>query len=193
MWVTVSTSNPDSVFVTQQARNLAMSLSDEGAAVRFLIHDRDARFSSSFDDIFANEGIPVICTPITSSRGAEATGRSTWSRSTRPCRTELRLPPARNGSGTSLPASHQQAHIPDSQREKLLGCIVYIRSAKKCKLIQLLRDVQQLVVLLHTVSPRRRPCRPETHPCRKVPSRRSQGRPTPTTVLTGGRIAPALR
>ena len=62
--VTVSTSNPDSAFVTQQARNLAMSLSDEDANMQFLIRDRDAKFSRSFDDVFAGEGIRVICTPI---------------------------------------------------------------------------------------------------------------------------------
>lgn len=62
--VSVSTGNPDSVFVTQQARNLAMNLSDEGAIVKVLIRDRDAKFSRSFDDVFASEGIRVIRTPI---------------------------------------------------------------------------------------------------------------------------------
>ena len=62
--VSVSTGNPDSVFVTQQARNLAMSLSDEGAITKVLIRDRDAKFSRSFDDVFASEGIRVIRTPI---------------------------------------------------------------------------------------------------------------------------------
>src|SRR5674476_506380 len=62
--VSVATSSPNSVFVTQQARNLAMCLSDEGASVKFLIRDRDAKFSRSFDDVFASEGIRVIRTPI---------------------------------------------------------------------------------------------------------------------------------
>ena len=62
--VSVATSSPDSVFVSQQACNLAMSLSDEGAGVKFLIRDRDAKFSRSFDDVFASEGMRVICTPI---------------------------------------------------------------------------------------------------------------------------------
>ncbi|WP_207799391.1 integrase core domain-containing protein [Candidatus Cryosericum septentrionale] len=62
--VTAATSNPDSVFVAQQARNLAMSLSDEGARIKFLIRDRDAKFSRSFDDVFATEGTRVVCTPI---------------------------------------------------------------------------------------------------------------------------------
>jgi len=62
--VTVSTGNPDAVFVTQQARNLAMSLSDEGARIKFLIRDRDAKFSHSFDGVLATAGTRVICTPI---------------------------------------------------------------------------------------------------------------------------------
>jgi transposase InsO family protein len=62
--VTVSTTNPDSSFVTQQARNLVMSLADEGAQIRFLIRDRDAKFPRSFDEVFASEGIRVIRTPI---------------------------------------------------------------------------------------------------------------------------------
>ena len=62
--VTVSTTNPDSSFVTQQARNLVMSLADEGAQIRFLIRDRDTKFPRSFDDVFASEGIRVIRTPI---------------------------------------------------------------------------------------------------------------------------------
>jgi putative transposase len=76
--VTVSTSNPDSVFVAQQARNLAMSLTDEGAGTRFLIRDRDAKFSRSFDDVLASEGIQVICTPIRAPNAnafAQALGR----------------------------------------------------------------------------------------------------------------------
>ncbi len=62
--VTAATSNPDSAFVTQQARNLAMSLAEESAQVEFLIRDRDAKFSRSFDDVFVGEGMRVIRTPI---------------------------------------------------------------------------------------------------------------------------------
>ena len=62
--VTVSTTHPDSAFVTQQARNLVMSLADEGTQMRFLIRDRDAKCCHSFDDVFASEGIRVIRTPI---------------------------------------------------------------------------------------------------------------------------------
>jgi putative transposase len=62
--VTLSTRNPDASFVTQQARNLVMSLADEGTQVRFLLRDRDAKFCRSFDAVFASEGIRVLRTPI---------------------------------------------------------------------------------------------------------------------------------
>jgi hypothetical protein len=47
--VTVSTTNPDSSFVTQQAKNIVMGLADEGAQIRFLIRDRDTKFCRSFE------------------------------------------------------------------------------------------------------------------------------------------------
>jgi transposase InsO family protein len=62
--VTASTTNPDSYFVTQQARNLAMSLAEDGTQIGFLVRDRDAKFPRSFDDVFASEGIRVTRTPI---------------------------------------------------------------------------------------------------------------------------------
>jgi putative transposase len=56
-------SNPDGRWVAQQARNLVMQLGDE-RPFRFLIHDRDAKFSHAFDEVFRGEGVKVIRTPI---------------------------------------------------------------------------------------------------------------------------------
>ena len=57
------TSNPDGRWVAQQARNLVMQLGDE-QPFRFLIHDRDSKFSHAFDEVFRSEGIKVIRTPV---------------------------------------------------------------------------------------------------------------------------------
>jgi putative transposase len=56
--------HPRSAWVTQQARNLAV----EGrlGEIRFLIRDRDAKFSGPFDEVFCTEGVRVMRTPIRS-------------------------------------------------------------------------------------------------------------------------------
>jgi putative transposase len=56
--------HPNSAWVTQQARNLAMTTEDAAATARFLIHDRDAKFSGPFDEVFRTQGTEVILTPI---------------------------------------------------------------------------------------------------------------------------------
>jgi hypothetical protein len=58
--------------VTQQARNLIWDLCDiQGShdrevPLRFLIHDRDTKFVSSFNTVFASEGIETVLTPYRS-------------------------------------------------------------------------------------------------------------------------------
>jgi putative transposase len=58
------TAHPDGAWVAQQARNLVMTLSDQETSMRFLIRDRDRKFTSVFDEIFRSEGIKVIRTPV---------------------------------------------------------------------------------------------------------------------------------
>jgi putative transposase len=58
------TSNPDTAWMLQQARNLLMDLDDRGRQVRFLVHDRDSKFSAAFDAVFASEGVRIIRTPV---------------------------------------------------------------------------------------------------------------------------------
>ena len=73
------TANPDSGWMTQQARNLAMEERLEN--VRFLIHDRDAKFSGPFDEILRSEGVRVIRTPIRAPRANAVAER--WVRTVR--------------------------------------------------------------------------------------------------------------
>jgi len=58
------TANPDGRWVAQQARNLLMQLDDENARPRFLIRDRDSKFTREFDEVFRSEGIRVIKAPV---------------------------------------------------------------------------------------------------------------------------------
>jgi len=62
--VSPSTAHPDSAWVTQQARNLALDLDARASPVRFFIRDRDTKFSRSFDTVLRAEGMRVIRTPI---------------------------------------------------------------------------------------------------------------------------------
>jgi putative transposase len=55
--------HPDGAWVTQQARNLLLVLGERGRQVRFLLRDRDAKFSRSFDEVFRSEGAQVLVTP----------------------------------------------------------------------------------------------------------------------------------
>jgi len=59
-----STSNPNGRWIAQQARNLLMQLADRGQSLRFLLHDRDSKFSGAFNEIFRSEGITIVRTPI---------------------------------------------------------------------------------------------------------------------------------
>jgi transposase InsO family protein len=60
------TEHPDSAWVTQQARNLVIE--ERLSRVRFLVHDRDAKFSGPFDAVLRAEGVRIIRTPIRAPR-----------------------------------------------------------------------------------------------------------------------------
>ena len=78
------TTNPTGAWVTQQARNLSFTGLFE--RMRFLIHDRDSKFSAAFDEVFRSEAIKVIQTPI---RAPQANGYAErFVRTVRTVRTE---------------------------------------------------------------------------------------------------------
>jgi putative transposase len=72
-------SNPDCVWMRQQARNVAIE--ERLANVRFLLHDRDAKFSGSFDELIRSEAVRVIKTPIRAPQANAIAER--WVRSVR--------------------------------------------------------------------------------------------------------------
>jgi putative transposase len=54
--VTGVTANPDSAWVTQQARNVSMEMDDLGLPARILLLDHDTKFTRSFDAVFRADG-----------------------------------------------------------------------------------------------------------------------------------------
>ena len=57
------TANPVGDWVTRQARNLWLDLAEEANAIKFLIRDRDTKFTTSFDAVFAAEGTTITKEP----------------------------------------------------------------------------------------------------------------------------------
>jgi len=64
VWLAGCSPNPTGAWVTQQARNL--DLAEQG--MRFLIRDRDSKYSGPFDEVFGSGGIRVVKTPVRAPR-----------------------------------------------------------------------------------------------------------------------------
>jgi len=68
VFVTGVTAHPTGAWVVQQARNLSDDLAQRARPVKFLIRDRDTKFTINFDEVLRSEGIRTIRTPIRAPR-----------------------------------------------------------------------------------------------------------------------------
>ena len=58
------TANPSAPWVIQQARQVSWALGDRSEPIRYLIRDRDQKFTDRFDEVFRSERIEVVRTPF---------------------------------------------------------------------------------------------------------------------------------
>ncbi|OLZ64530.1 hypothetical protein AV521_34945 [Streptomyces sp. IMTB 2501] len=64
-----ATAHPTAQWIVQLGRNLLMDLEDAGSKAKFLIRDRDSKFTAAFDDLLADAGLKVVTTGIRIPRG----------------------------------------------------------------------------------------------------------------------------
>jgi len=79
-----ATEHPVQARVVRQARNLLMDPADAGTRVKFMIHDRDASFTTALDEVFRAAGTRIARSAIRAPRVNSVTERRTGS-----CRREL--------------------------------------------------------------------------------------------------------
>jgi putative transposase len=60
------TGHPTGAWTAHRARNLLMDLGEHAAQFRFLIRDRDSKFTAAFDEVLADNGMRIIKTPVRS-------------------------------------------------------------------------------------------------------------------------------
>jgi len=83
VWLAGCTTNPTGAWVTQQARNHGLDFADQD--VRFLIRDRDSKYSGSFDEVFRSQKIRTVKTPVRAPKATRSlsassgpSARSVW-------------------------------------------------------------------------------------------------------------------
>ena len=74
------TPNPSAPWVVQRVRQLLRTLAERSEPMKFLIRDRDQKFTDRFDEVFRSDGIEVVRTPFRAPQANGVAERFDWPR-----------------------------------------------------------------------------------------------------------------